>query len=386
MKSGTYDTAALSIVKSFETKSGNSLNIQAFPYAALQQNNTNAILGGTCNYNVVSGSYYLAPLYNKFASLDALAKSSKYADALLPGLWDRSEVYKGHHIGLPYGPDSYGMMIRTDLFTQAGLTVPKTWPDLLKALGVLKTKFASQGIAPFIFSGGAPEQMPALLFAGYDGYFIDSKGHYQLDTAKATSAIQLGQNLMAAAPKQAMGMTIDAAGSAFTNGKAAVLYGFPSFVRQQADKSSAVAGKWAVVPNPQPGFTWLSLWQMYMTQCTTNTTAAWQWMTDYSSAANDKKFFVDYGIDPSFAATYKDPELLKTHANFFPGEAANLAVAKNPPLTSEAQDFMASTLGTVFAGATSPEKAVALINTKWQSLPVPAALLEAANRDGLVQK
>lgn len=386
MKSGTYDKAAEGLAGDFKKSTGTSVDVQSFPYATLRQNNVNAAIAGTCQYNVVSGSYYLAPIYDKFASLDNLANQSNYAEKLLPGLWDRSEIFNGQHIGVPYGPDSYGTMIRTDLFTEAGLSVPTSWQELLNDLGVLKTKFASQGIDPFVFSGGAPEQLPALLFAGYDGYFINKDGKYELDPTKAAAAIRLGQSLMSFAPKNASSLTIDSATAQFTSGKAAVLYGFPSFVVQAANKSDAVKGKWAVIPNPGPGFTWLSLWQMYMTKCTDNKDAAWKWMTTFSSESNDKAFFTQYGINPSFASTYKDPDLLKTYGNYLPGEAANISKAKNPPLSGEAQDFMASTLGEVFVGGASPEDAVAKINAKWKTLSVPDALAERAKIDGLVQK
>lgn len=387
MKSGTYDTAAQTLAGPFSSQTGIKTAIQAFPYAALRQNNTNAIIGGGCQYNVVSGSYYLSSLYGHFKNLDGLAATSHYADALTPGLWKQSEFYQGHHIGLPYGPDAYGLVYRTDLFAKAGLKPPKSWPQLLSDLGTLKAKYGPQGVAPFAFAGGAPEQSPALLFAGYDGYFINGQGRYALEPAKAVAAIKLGQQLLSYAPSNVTGQSIDEADAQFTSGKAAVLYGFPSFIREQADNpaSSKVAGKWAVAPDPQPGLVWLSLWQMFMTDCTKNTAAAWKWMTHYSSPATDKELFTKYGIDPSFAATYKDPQLLKQHANFLSGTAANLARAKNPPLSGEAQDFLAATLSEVFTGKTSPQQAVQQINQKWATLPVPQPLLQEAQQNGLVQ-
>lgn len=387
MKSGTYDTAAHALAGPFASSTGIKTDIQAFPYAALQQNNTNAIISGGCRYNVVSGSYYLAALYSHFENLDPLAAESHYAQALVPGLWQQSEFYQGHHVGLPYGPDAYGLMYRTDLFTRAGLTLPKTWPQLLGDLATLKAKYGSQGIAPFAFAGGAPEQSPALLFAGYDGYFINQQGHYALDTSKAVAAIDLGRRLLSYAPGNATSQSIDQADAQFTSGKAAVLYGYPSFIRQQADNpsQSKVAGKWAVAPDPQPGLVWLSLWQLFMTNCTKNTNAAWKWMTEYSSPSTDKELFTKYGIDPSFEATYKDPQLLKSQANFLRGTEANLSRAKNPPLSGEAQDFLASTLGNVFTGKTSPQQAVRQINDKWATLPVPQPLLKEAQQNGLAQ-
>lgn len=387
MQSGTYDKAAEALTGPFASQTGVSVSVKAFPYAALQQNNTNAVISGTCQYNVVSGSYYLAGIYGYFQSLDALAAKSNYASQLIPGLWQHSEFYNGQHIGIPYGPDAYGLMYRTDLFKQAGLSLPKTWPQLISDLSVLKQKFGAQGIAPFAFAAGESEQLPALFFATYDGYFINSAGHFALDSAKAVAALQFAQKLLTYAPSNATGQSIDAANQQFTSGKAAVLYGWPSFIRQQADASSSpVAGKWAVMPNPRPGLTWLSLWQLYMTKCTGNVQAAWKWMTTFSSPSTDKMMFVKYGVNPSFTSTYNDPQLAKANANYFPAEKANLAVAMNPPLSGQAQDFLASSIGNMLTGKTTPQQVVSSVNADWAGLSVPSSLLDEARQDGLAQR
>jgi multiple sugar transport system substrate-binding protein len=387
MQSGTYDKAAEALTGSFGKTTGINVTIKAYPYAALQQNNTNAVISGSCDYNVVSGSYYLADIYGHFRSLDSLAAKSGYASQLIPGLWQHSEFYNGQHIGLPYGPDAYGLMYRTDLFKQAGLSLPKTWPALISDLSVLKQKFGSKGIAPFAFAAGESEQLPALFFAAYGGYFINSSGHYALDTTQAVAALQFAQKLLTYAPANATGQSIDAANQQFTSGKAAVLYGWPSFIRQQADASgSPVAGKWAVMPDPRPGLVWLSLWQMYMTSCTQNVQATWKWMTTYSSPATDEMMFTKYGVNPAFKATYANPQLAKQNANYFPAEQANLAIAENPPLTGQAQDFLASSIGNMLTGGTSPQQVIQEVNADWASLSVPSSLLKEGSQDGLVQR
>jgi ABC-type glycerol-3-phosphate transport system substrate-binding protein len=386
MQSGTYDKAAEALTGSFAKQTGIKVNVKAFPYAALEQNNTNAVISGSCQYNVISGSYYLADIYSNFRSLDALAAKSNYASQLIAGLWQHSEFYNGQHIGVPYGPDAYGLMYRTDLFKQAGLSLPNTWPQFISDLSVLKQKFGSKGITPFAFAAGEPEQLPALFFATYDGYFINSSGHYALDTAKAVAALQYAQKLLTYASKNATGQSIDAANQQFTSGKAAVLYGWPSFIRQQADSSSSpVAGKWAVMPDPRPGLVWLSLWQLYMTKCTQNVQAAWKWMTTFSSPSTDKTMFTEYGVNPSFKSTYNNPQLAKANANYFPAEKANLAVAKNPPLSGQAQDFLASSIGNMITGKVTPQQVVSSVNSNWANVKVPSSLLKEGRQDGLAQ-
>lgn len=386
MNSGTYNLAAQSLVGPFKTSTGISVKIDAFPYAALQTNNTNAVISGQCTYNVVSGSYYLAPIYGYFANLDSFAAKSNYPSQLLPGLWQHSEYYDGHHIGVPYGPDAYSFMYNKALFKQAGLSIPTTESQLWSDLAALKSKLPS-GVSPFVFSAGASEQLPALFFESYDSYFINKSGHYQLNPSAAVAALERAKQLMSYAPSDATGLSINAADDLFVEGKAAVLYGWPSFIRLQADNptESKVAGHWEVGTDPAGGMIWLSLWQMYMTKCTGDQTAAWKWMTTFSSPKTDRLLFTKYDVNPSFKATYANPTLAKQNSNYFPGEEANLPRAKNPPLSGQAQDFLASTIGSLLTSNLTPKAAVSSINRQWAHDEVPSALLHEGATDGLVQ-
>lgn len=383
MKSGTYDVAAKNFAKQFEKNNDAQIQIEAFPYAALRQNNTNAVIAGGCDYNVVSGSYYLANIYSSFRPIGEMAQRDNYSQPLAAGLWEQSEYYNGEHIGVPYGPDAYGLMYRTDLWKNAGLSWPSSWDEFLSALETLE----AEGTTPFVFAAGAPEQLPALFFATYDGYFVNDQGRYELNTAKATDSIEYAEQLLGFAPDNVTALSIDEAQATFMDGEAAVLYSWPSFIVKAASdpETSQIAGNWQVGEDPQPGFVWLSLWQMYMTQCTENTDAAWEWMKFWSKPENDKALFTEHGVNPVLESTYQDQQLLEEWSHYFPGEQKNLAKAMNPPLSGEAQDFLASTLGEVFTGNTSAEEAVRSVNEKWADFEVPEPLLQAAQRNDLVQ-
>ncbi|RPI97776.1 MAG: extracellular solute-binding protein, partial [Chloroflexi bacterium] len=60
MQSGTYDKAAEELAPRFEEETGVAVKVVAFPWADLRQNNTTDLLTGTGEYDVMSGSYYLA--------------------------------------------------------------------------------------------------------------------------------------------------------------------------------------------------------------------------------------------------------------------------------------------------------------------------------------
>lgn len=384
---GTYDKAAQAIKDDFQKRTGVTVNIFTYPNATLVSNNTNAAISGKCTYNVMSGSNYLAAIYPQFKNLDDLAAKTSYSSQLIPGLWDHSEFYKGHHVGIPYGPDAFAPMYRTDLFEQAGLTPPKTWEELLSDAAVLKDKFASQGIVPITFGAGAAGQLWHLLFLNYNGYVIDNKGHYALDPAAATAALEYTLKLLSYGPQNISGVSEEAAQASFVSGKAAVLLDWPSFMQVPANAdNSPIKGKWAVLPDPDGAIVSISLWQMYMTSCTKNADAAWQWMTSYSSAATDKSMFETYGVNPSFKATYDDATLATKYPNYLPATKANLARAVNIPVTTEAKNVMGQGVSDAVTGKVTASQAIAEINTNFAKLSVPSVLVDEGKQYGLVQK
>lgn len=387
MAAGTYDKAAEDLAAEFAERDI-EVSIAAFPWATLRQNNTNDLITGAGQYDVMNGGYYLADVYQYFEPLDAYFERDNYGEGMIPGILDpgKSEWYQGHHIGAPYGIDSYGVLYRTDLFEQAGIEPRfETWDDFVEGAKMLGEALEGEDIAPFVWSYGAVEQLPAVFFGEYGGTFINADGNYQLDADKAVAALKVMQEMLPYAPDNALALSIDEANAVFLDGKAAMLIGWPSFVRAAADdpNQSKVVGNWAQMEFPGQGFPWLSLWQMFIPASSDQKDAAWEWIREYTSEANAKRWFEEYGIGSVYVSTYEDPELLEMHGHDFPAALANFKRAKNPPLSGEAQDFLASTIGEVLTDQIEPEAAIEQVNAKWATITVPEALLEAAAASGL---
>jgi ABC-type glycerol-3-phosphate transport system substrate-binding protein len=388
MAAGTYDKAAEEVKPDFEKTTGIKLTIAAFPWATLRQNNTTDLLTGTGQYDVMSGSYYLAELYPHFISLDDYIKKSGFGKGLLPGFMEKSEHFGGHQIGLPYGPDAYGMLYRKDLFDKAKLSWPKTWNEFMAMLPKIKAVADANGMDTIVFSGGAPEQVPALFFDKYDGYYISKDKKYQLEKGKTIDVLNTNKELLKYMAGDFMGLSIDDANARFLDGKALVIICWPSFIVAAADnpQKSKVIGKWSLGTSPTPGRPWLSLWQIYISKYSKNPDAAWKWATFYISEKNDINFFKTYGIGPVFESTYKNPELVSKYSHYFPSQSYNLTRAVNPPLSGEAQDYFASVLGEFGLGLLTAEEVVDKVNKKWATLTVPPALFENATLTGQVEK
>ena len=163
MESGTYDVAAKRIAEEFKQAKGVDVKVVAFPWAVLRQNNTTDLITGAGQYQVMSGGYYLADVYDNFAPLGDFIAKSDYSKGMIPGLMEpgRSEWYEGKQIGIPYGVDAYGLMVNKEILDKAGVK-PEfgTWDAVLAACEKLKVavewdRQATSGAADFSFSQAA---------------------------------------------------------------------------------------------------------------------------------------------------------------------------------------------------------------------------------------
>lgn len=386
MESGTYDKAALGMAPGFQEKTGATVNVVAFPWAVLRQNNTTDLLTGAGQYDVMSGGYYLADVYTYFAPLTDMIAKDGYGTGMIDGLMQpgRSEWLNGQQIGIPYGIDSYGLLVNTELLAEAGVSdsLPD-WDAVEAACEALAAK--APDVACLSHPTGNPEQIGAFFFSGYDGPFIDAAGAYHLDVDRAVAAASVLPELWAHLPSQGSALTFDEAHQLFKDGKAAMLVTWPSFVtRALDDNDSAVKGKWEQVPFPGAGFPWLSLWQLFVPTTTENKDLAWEWIKTFAGPDNAKSNYVDHNIGSVWLSVYDDPELKALHAHHWPAMVGDFARAKNPPLSGEAQDFLTNTLQDVANGRVSAADAIASVNSTWATIPVPPALAEAAAGAGLV--
>ena len=389
MESGTYDVAAKRIAEEFKQAKGVDVKVVAFPWAVLRQNNTTDLITGAGQYQVMSGGYYLADVYDNFAPLDDFIKKSDYAKGMIPGLMEpgRSEWYEGKQIGIPYGVDAYGLMVNKEILDKAGVKPEfATWDAVLAACE--KLKVAAPDVACLSHSTANPEQIGAFFFSGYDGTFVDKNGAYALEPAKAAAAAAILPKLWQHLPTGGKALSFDEAETLFAQGQAALLVDWPSFSTKMLDdpKKSKIVGKWGMAAFPGQGFPWLSLWQQFVPKSTQDKETAFAWIQAFAGEANAKKNLVENGINSVWLSTYDDPALKASHAHYWPTMIEGFSRAKNPPLSGEAQDFLTNTLVEIATGQTTPEAGIAKVNEKWATIPVPSALLTAAAGSGLQAK
>lgn len=389
MESGTYNKAAEALAVEFEQENGVKVNVVAFPWAVLRQNNTNDLVTESGQYDAMSGGYYLSDVYDKFVPLDEYIESSNFEEGMIPGLLDigKSEWHQGKHIGIPYGIDSYGLMVNNEIMEKAGVTPDfKTWGDFIAACKTIVEKVPE--VACFSHSTGNPEQIGAFFFSGYDGYYVNADGKYELDTEKATAFASQLPELWSYLPPNGNALSFDEAEQLFADGKVAMLVDWPSFSAKKLDDAatSSVAGKWSQVTFPGGGFPWLSLWQQFIPTTAEDKDVSWKWISSFAGPEKAKEHYETYGINSVWLSVYEDEALAALHAHQWPAMLDSFQRAKNPPLSGEAQDFLTNTMVEVATGQVSAADAVTSINEKWATLTVPASQLEVAAGSGLQQK
>jgi multiple sugar transport system substrate-binding protein len=389
MDSGTYNKAAEETADLVKDQ-GLTVTVDAFPWAVMRQNEITDIISGTGTYDVHSGAYYMADVFSQYRPLEEFLSKKDVTKGMIPSIVQNgAEYYEGKMIGIPFGPDAYGLMYRVDLFEKIGLKPPQTWPEFLEALKKLQDAYGAEGIAPYVFAGGAVEQNPVFLFHRYDGHWMTRDNKYSLDKAKAIEALKVSQETLKYGVPNTMGLSIDEANNVFLSGNAAILEGWPSFFRAAGNdpSKSQVVGKWAIMEYPKPGRVWLSLWNLFIPQHTKKPDAAWQWVQSYINPERDKINFEKYGIGPIYESTFNDPAIKSKYGHDLDGLLANLKRSADPPLNGDAQDFMAQAIQEMMVGQSTPEQTVDKILAKWATMTPPQVMIDMAGRyPGMTQQ
>lgn len=260
-----------------------------------------------------------------------------------------------------------------------------SWSDVTAACE--KIEAANQGVACFSHATGNPEQIGAFFFSAYPGKYVSKDGKYALDAAAATAAAEEIAGLWKHLPEKGTALTFDEAHQLFRDQKVALVITWPSFITNSLDAAdSPVKGKWGMAKFPGKGFTWLSLWQLFVPTATEDKDAAWAWIKAFAGPENAKRNLVEHNIGSVWAATYDDPELKAKNAHFWPALVAGFEAAKNPPLSGEAQDLLTNTLQDVVNGRATAADGIKSVVDKWAAIPVPPAMLEAAAGSDLQER
>ena len=391
MQSGTYDIGAEQLEPGFEEMTGIELEIVASPFVVLVQNNITDLSTGTGEFDVISGDFWIGSVWNHMHPLDELMARDMWEPNIIEGLMQPgpSGYFDGKRIGIPYSADAYGLIYRTDIFEEAGISADwETWDEFFEALDVLDAHLEGTDIAPNVFAFGAYEQTPAIFLGMYDGYLVDAEGNYALDHDKAVAALNQMKSLLDYNPEGATGLSIDEANSVFLTGNAATMICWVSFVRADAQNpdASLVVDNWATAPFPGPGFPFLSAWNLFISGFSENPDAAWEWVKHYINEEEAKRRFVELGVGSPFLSTYEDEELIEQYSHDFPNMVENLNRAESVPWIFAAFEIFFRHMGEFVIDAVDVETMLANTLADWSELEVPEGLVQSAAAQGQMQE
>lgn len=386
MQSGTYDAAAGDLSGPFTEETGASVEIVAQPFTVLNQSYTTDLATGTGQFDFISATSWIADLFPQLMPLGDLYDPADFPGYIPELLEPGRAPYNGADlVGVPYAVDAYGVFYRTDLFEQAGVTADwTTWDEFYETLAALEPTLEDD-VSPMVFAYGAPEQVPAIFVAAYDGYYIDENDRFAVEPEAAAAALEHVLTGLEYSPEGATALSIDEANAIFNEGKAAVLIGWPSFNRPAANSSEVTGGNWALGSLPGPGFPWLSLWAGAISGDSDAPEATYEWIKAYISPELATENMAKYGMGSPFASTYTDPALLEANAHDYPVQAANLAEAKNVAWTFPAFEAAWRSTGEMVVGNLTPEETVQAWHESWATIDPPPASIADAEALGLKQ-
>lgn len=281
----------------------------------------------------------------------------------------------GKLVGMPFFTDAGVLYYRTDLMKKYGYNAPpKTWNELATMAqkiqaGERKTNAKFVG---FVFQAKNYEGLTCNAlewissFGG--GSIVDSSGKVTINNPKAVQALQAIQSLIGtAAPAAVTTYGEEEARNVWQAGNAAFMRNWPYAYAAGQAKGSPIAGKIGVAalpagPGGKPAAT-LGGWQLAVNAYSKNPKEAASLVQYLTGKEEQKRRAIQASYNPTIAALYKDPQVLKA-APFFGSlyDVFTNAVARPATVTgskyNQASDAVSTAVYSVLTKKSAPGPAL----------------------------
>jgi sorbitol/mannitol transport system substrate-binding protein len=287
-----------------------------------QSGEFDAVMGDATQVSAWAGNDWLVGLD------DYLADDADYGvDDLLPPM--RAAVSNDDQLwALPFSGESSYLFYRTDLFEQAGLTMPEqpTWDQVQQLAAQLDD---AAGVSGICLRGQASwgSNMPTIvnLVHAHGGYLYDEDFEPGLSTPEAKAGVQqYVDTLRESGEKGAASSSFQECYNLYTQGKVAIWYDSTAISGPMFDPAeSEYADRTAVAPTPVgavDGGGWLSAWTFALLKTSDSQDAAWKfvrWVTskDYIDLVGSE---FGWGLVPpgTRESTYQEPAFQETATGY----------------------------------------------------------------------
>lgn len=262
-------------------------------------------------------------LYDLSTALSEEEKS-KFFPAIL-----KNNIVDGKLAAIPWYTDAGLLYYRADLLEKYNMQVPQTWAELEKTARLIQDAERKEGHTQmwgYIFQGRAQECLTCNAYewlVSYNvGVLIDAEGKPALDKERAVKSLKKIKNFMdTISPKGSLAYAEEEGRAVFQMGNAVFMRSWPYVWSLANAEGSPIAGKVGVAPLPRGGVNGKSVatlggWQLSVSKYSLHTEAAISLALYLSSEEEQKIRAIEGGFNPTRAALYQDPDVLKSSPIF----------------------------------------------------------------------
>jgi uncharacterized protein (TIRG00374 family) len=231
--------------------------------------------------------------------------------------------YEGKRLGVPFWSSVSGTFYRTDLLEAAGFSPPQTYDELVEIAQAITAE--NPDLSGFVWAGIKDEQLVmtwAEFLLGFGGQYFDDAGQCAMNSPEGVEALTFMVNLIdsGVSPREVPAWKAEEARTRFAEGKAVFLrHNHDIVVWLDDPERSAIAGQWAVMPNPaQPGGQTAGVaggFAFAVNPYTDNMAEAMQVMEIIASLPAQKGFAIAWGPVQYYNGLYDDPEVIAANPN-----------------------------------------------------------------------
>jgi trehalose/maltose transport system substrate-binding protein len=230
----------------------------------------------------------------------------------------------GRLVAMPWFTDAGVLYYRKDLLDKHGLKPPATWQELTSTARKVMDAERLAGndkMWGFVWQGKAYEGLTCNALEWIDsfggGAIVDSRGDITINNPKAAAALELAASWIGTiSPDGVLNYGEEEARGVFQSGNAVFMRNWPYAWALGNGGDSPVKGRIGVVALPRGGTNGkhsgtLGGWQLAVSKYSKNQASAADLVMYLTSRAEQKRRAISASFNPTIAALYKDPDVLK---------------------------------------------------------------------------
>jgi trehalose/maltose transport system substrate-binding protein len=233
----------------------------------------------------------------------------------------------GKLLAIPWFIDAGVLYYRSDLLSQYGLPLPKTWRQLGEASKTIQEGERSRGNYRFwgyVFQGRAYEGLTCNALEWLNSYgggrIVDSTGSITVNNPYAIAALSLIHSWIGGiSPLGVLNYMEEEARGIFQSGNAAFMRNWPYAWKLVNSEESLIRGKVGMDLLPQGegplahSAATLGGWSLAVSKYSKNPDIAVSLVLELGSFQEQKRRALVAGLNPAITKLYRDPELLKAN-------------------------------------------------------------------------